>query len=172
MAPATHSLTLEEYRCRYEHEKPYYEYWFGEAIQKSVPTTLHGILQQILCTLFSLAGYRSGSEIELRIDPNWQPKPDVIASLARIGLPYPTEPVDIVAEVLSPDDSMGDVFEKYRQYQRVGIRQTFVFDPESRVSWAWSSRTENLEKISLVELANGQTIAAAEIWARLDRALA
>ena len=172
MAPATHLLTLEEFRCRYEHEKPYYEYWFGEAIQKSVPTTLHGMLQQILCTLFILAGYRSGSEIELRVDSDWQPKPDVIASIAPIGLAYPTKPVDIVAEVFSPDDCMVKVLEKCRQYQRIGIGQTFVFDSESRVAWTWSSRTENLEEISVLELAKGQTIAAAEIWATLDKAVA
>jgi Uma2 family endonuclease len=29
---------------------------------------------------------------------------------------YPTKPVDVVAEVLSPDDKMSRVFEKCRQY--------------------------------------------------------
>lgn len=45
MATATHPLTVEEFRNRYADEKPYFEYWFGEAIRKSVPTTIPGILQ-------------------------------------------------------------------------------------------------------------------------------
>ncbi|MDQ2711978.1 MAG: Uma2 family endonuclease [Acidobacteriota bacterium] len=171
MATATHSLSLEEFRCRYADEKPYYEYWFGEAIQKSVPTTLHGLLQQILCALLNMAGYRAGSEIELRIDPEWQPKPDVIASRAPFDLPYPSHPVDIVAEVLSPDDKMAKVFEKCRQYQRIGIGQIFVLDPESKIVWEWSVETQNLERVSTLELKNGQNIQASEIWSKLDQML-
>ncbi len=171
MATATRSLTLEEFRCRYENEKPYYEYWFGEAVQKSVPTTAHGFLQQVLCMLLTMAGYRSAPEIELRIDPDWQPKPDVIASVSPIDVPYPTEPVDIVAEVLSPDDSMMRVFEKCRQYQWIGIRQTFVLDPVGKVAWEWNSEMENLERVTVLRLANGHAIAVSEIGKRLEKAL-
>jgi Uma2 family endonuclease len=72
MAAASQLLSLAEFRDRYSQEKPYYEYWFGEAIQKSVPTWLHSLLQSILGELLRHAGYRSGSELELRIDPNWR----------------------------------------------------------------------------------------------------
>ena len=171
MATATHALTLEEFRTRYSNEKPYYEYWFGEAIQKSVSTISHGVLQQLLCALLTAAGYHSGSEIELRIDPNWQPKPDVIAWLSPIRQPYPTIPVDIVAEILSPDDAPTLVFEKCRQYQRIGIRQTFVFDPEAKVAWEWNATTEDLEIVSVLQLANSQTVPVYDIWRHLDRAL-
>ena len=171
MATATHSLSLEEFRSQYNNEKPYYEYWFGEAIQKSVPTIPHGLLQRILGALLAAAGYRSGSEIELRIDANWQPKPDVIAWLSPIRQSYPTAPVDIVAEILSPDDAMALVFEKCRQYQRIGIGQIFVFDPEARVAWQWSATTGNLERISTVELGNGQSIPLPALWQQLDQAL-
>jgi Uma2 family endonuclease len=101
MGSATHLLTLEEFRCRYAEEKPYYEYWFGEAVQKSVPTWLHTLLARILADALDRAGYASGPELELRIDPNWQPKPDVAAALT-VEIPYPTKPIDVVAEVLSP----------------------------------------------------------------------
>ncbi len=171
MLAAARPLTLEEFRCRYQSEKPYYEYWFGEAVQKAVPTTLHGFLQQILCTFLIMAGYRAAPEIELRIDPNWQPKPDVIASLSPIEQPYPTKPLDLVAEVLSPDDRMGQVFEKCRQYQRIGVGQIFVFDPEARIAWEWSMEKENLERTSVLELANNQAIPVVNIWNKLEQAL-
>jgi hypothetical protein len=44
MAPL---LTVEEFRVRYAGEKPYYEFWAGEAIQKSHATSLHGLIQKI-----------------------------------------------------------------------------------------------------------------------------
>src|SRR5579875_1491528 len=111
MATVTRPLTLEEFRYRYAYEKPYYEYWFGEAVQKSVPTWLHAVLQQLLCELLRQAGYKSGPEVELRIVDDWQPKPDVIG-VTSMETEYPEKPFEIVAEVLSPDDPMPRVFEK------------------------------------------------------------
>lgn len=165
MAAATTLLTLQEFNAQYAHEHGY-EYWFGEVVQKGMPTWLHGLLQAILLELFHKLGYLSGAEIDLRIDPNWQPRPDVIASL-EIEQPYPTKPVDIVAEVLS-DDSMRRVFEKCRNYARIGIPQIFVFDPESRIAWEWSRETGNLERIHTLRLRNGSSLPVSDIWAELD----
>ncbi len=168
MATATHLLTLHEFRERYADKKPYYEYWFGEAIQKSVPTWLHGLLQAILTELFTRAGYRTAPELELRIDPDWQPKADVAAALI-VEHPYPTRPIDIVVEVLSPDDRMSRTFEKCRQYARIGILKIFVLDPESKSAWEWSRATDNLERVSIMELPNGQMIGMTDVWSELDR---
>ncbi len=44
-------LTLAEFHARYDGEKPYYELWNGEAIQKSVPIWLHNLLERILAEL-------------------------------------------------------------------------------------------------------------------------
>jgi Uma2 family endonuclease len=127
---ASNLLTLEELRNRYAEEKPYYEYWFGEAIQKSAPTWLHCLLQAILTEFLTRAGYRAGPELELRIDADWQPKADVAAAVT-VEHPYPTKPIDVVAEILSPD-RMSRVFEKCRQYARIRITKIFVLDPESK----------------------------------------
>ncbi len=161
MATAVHLLTLEEFRERYAEEKPYYEYWFGEAVQKSLPTWLHSLLQGILTELLSRSGYRSGPEVELRIDPAWQPKADVAAAVV-VEQPYPTRPIDVVAEILSPDDRMSRVFEKCRQYARIGIWKIFVLDPELRYAWERSRETENLERIDSMRLPNGRDIPLAE----------
>ncbi len=72
MATVTQPLSLEEFRSRYRQQKPYFEYWFGEAIQKTVPTWLHGVLQRVIGEALRRAGYKSGSEVELRIDPQWE----------------------------------------------------------------------------------------------------
>ncbi len=170
MATAVNLLTLEEFHTRYADEKPYYEYWFGEAIQKSVPTWIHVLLQSILTELFKQAGYKSGPELELRIDPNWQPTPDVAAASV-LELPYPMKPIEIVAEVLSPTDSMTNVFIKCRNYARIGIANIYVFDPESRYVWQWERQCQNLTRIDALSLPNGRTLDVSKIWQELDSQL-
>ena len=171
MAAGTQLLTLEEFRLRYADAKPYYEYWFGEAIQKAAATTIHGLLQLILCELLKRLGYRAAPEVELRIDPNWQPKPDVLASLSPFERPYPTKPVDLVIEVLSPTDAMSLVHEKCRNYQHIGFEQIFVLDPEFRKGWEWGRKTQNLERIDALRLTNGKSIELTEVWQELDKEL-
>ncbi len=170
MATVTHLLSLEEFRKRYADDKPYFEYWFGEAVQKSASNWQHALLQAILAGTLSEAGYRAGVELELRIDPDWQPKADVAAALT-VEQPYPTKPVDIVVEILSPDDRMSRVFEKARQYARIGVPSIFVFDGELRYAWEWSQETENLERTQTMRLPNGREISVAGIWEELDRRL-
>jgi hypothetical protein len=36
-AAASNFLSVQQFDELYEREKPYYEYWFGEAIQKPIP---------------------------------------------------------------------------------------------------------------------------------------
>ncbi len=45
-------------------------------------------------------------ELELRISSDWEPKPDVAAALL-VEEPYPTRAIEIVAEVLWPEDKLG-----------------------------------------------------------------
>jgi Uma2 family endonuclease len=165
MATVTQPVSLEEFRSRYRLQKPHFEYWFGVPIQKPMPSRLHGVLQGIICEALRRAGYRSGSEAELRIDPQWEPVPDVMATLKPVK-DYPTEPVEIVAEILSPDDKLVDVISKCRHYQRIGSDRIFVLDPVERLAWQWNSGS--LEAISQLSLPNGAAAALDEIWRQLD----
>jgi Uma2 family endonuclease len=49
--------------------------------------------------------------VEPRNDPQWEPVPDVIATLKSIK-DYPTEPVEIVVEIRSPDDKLMHIIRK------------------------------------------------------------
>jgi Uma2 family endonuclease len=172
MATAIRPLNKEEFRARYTGQKPHFEYWFGEAIQKTMPTWLHGLLQGILVEALRRAGYKAGSEVELRVDPDWEPVPDVIATLGAIERPYPTKPVEIVAEVLSPDDRMVLVLQKCRHYARIGVERVFVLDPENRDGWEWNGLAQRLEHVQDMKLPNGRVIALAEVWEEMSRELA
>ncbi len=171
MAAIAHPLTRQEFREQYAGKKPYFEYWFGEAVQKSMPTWLHGVLQAILIEFLKRAGYRSGSEVELRIDPDWEPVPDVIGISRRIEGLYPTEAVDVVIEILSPDDRMTRVLEKCRHYTRIGTQAVFWIDPESRIGWIWDREMENLERVYVFNLPNQQSIQLSDVFAELDKQL-
>ena len=165
MATVTPSLTLEEFRARFGQQKPGFEYWFGKPIQKTTPTWLHAVLQGIIREALRRAGYKSGSEVELRIDPQWEPVPDVIATLKPIQ-DYPTEPVEIVVEIHSPDDKLVHLIRKCRQYERIGTERTFVLDPVDKLAWQWKSGS--LESITQMLLPNGAAVVLEEIWRQLD----
>ena len=171
MATSTHRLTLEEFEDLYAREKPYYEYLDGEAVQKKVATLLHGLLQKILMILFDRAGYKSACEVEMRIASDWRPKPDVIAYLAPVSRPYPTEPTEVVAEVLSPDDAFINVFNRCKRYTSLGFGKIFVFDPEGRIAWEWDATQDNLERVSDLNLPNGTSIPVTQLWEELERQL-
>lgn len=137
MATVANKLTVAEFEKRYGHEKPYYEFWHGEAVQKSMPTWIDGLLQMILSSLLSEAGYKAASEVNLKIDPDFHPVPDVIATRRRIEAPYPTKAVEIVIEILSDDDPMSRVLTKCRTYQSCGFEQIYVVDPQTRIVFRW-----------------------------------
>jgi Uma2 family endonuclease len=167
--PGTTLISLEQYHERYSNEHGY-EYWFGEVVRKPVPTWLHSILQALLAELFTKAGYIAGSELDLRIDRDWEPRPDVAATLKAITEPYPTKPIEVVAEVLSPDDTRPKIKEKCSLYDSIGIAQIFVFDPERKQAWQWDRKRSDLEQISdRLALQNGATITLEEVWSELER---
>ena len=138
MIAATTLVTLDQYHAQYENENGY-EYWFGEVVRKPAPTWLHAILQAQLSELLYQLGYFSGSELALRVLPDWEPRPDVSASL-ELEQPYPTKPIAIAIEILS-NDEVSRLFSKCRKYVKMGIPQVFVFDPEAHDAWEWSWET-------------------------------
>ncbi len=167
MASGLKLLTLEEFRARYAGCKPHFEYWSGEPVQKAMPTWLHGLIQSLMCDLLREAGFKAGVEIELRISEDWEPVPDVIGA-TRIERPYPTKPVEIVVEILSPGDPFSQVMAKCKRYSQIEIGQIFVIDPDKRVGFEWKKREGVLIEVSTLDLSNGTAIHLAELWSRLE----
>jgi Uma2 family endonuclease len=167
--PATQEnlLTLDEFRTRYAGQKPYYEYWAGEAIQKSMPTWLHGLIQKILMFLLDGIGYESASEVSLRLDPAYEPVPDVIAVEAPAVQSYPTAPFAVAIEILSPEDSFSRVVRKCRLYEQWGIERIIVIDPSLRA--VWSFENGNPRETDVIARRGGKAVTAGELWNEVDR---
>ena len=157
-------LTPEQFDQQYGNHKPYLEYWFGEPVQKAVPTWLHSMLQKIIMRLLDDTGYESGAEVKLKISSDFQPLPDVAAVLpGQVELPYPTRPVEVVVEILSPDDRFSEILTKCRLYAELGIKHIYVVDPATRHVWCWYTDRPPILVNSLV------TIPVSAIWSELDR---
>jgi Uma2 family endonuclease len=62
--------------------------------------------------------------------------PDVVAA-PRLQDPYPTEPVLLCIEVLSPEDRLGATLAKCEQYHEWGVPYCWVVDPEKQAGWEY-----------------------------------
>jgi Uma2 family endonuclease len=164
MAAIAHRLSLAEFQAKYGLSDVAYEYWHGEAIPKGMPSSAHGFLQSFLSELLSAAGYTVGGDVELRIDPDARPRPDIIATKGRLETPYPTKGVEIVVEILSSDDPMFHILQKCSAYREWGFEFIYVVDPEGRNIYRWTGKA--LETVT--ELVS---IPAGRIWDELDQAI-
>lgn len=167
---AEHKLSLEEFHAKYDGEKPHYEYWDGEAVQKAMPTVLHAVLQAVLTALFESLGFKSGPEIRLKLAPDYEPVPDVIAiEGAWPSLAYPTEPFEIVVEILSPEDSFSRVLRKCRLYEKWGIRRILVVDPVERI--VYSLEHGDLRRTDFITERAGHRLTTEQLWREVDAKL-
>jgi Uma2 family endonuclease len=158
-------LTIAEFERLYGSE-PGWEYWFGKAIRKPVPTWFHAVLQGILTELLYRGGYLSGSEVDLRARPDWRPRPDVAGALKLEG-PHPSK-LDVAIEILS-DDQENYIRSKCLHYAEVGIPRIFAVDPGKRTIQIWNDATQSLDPVEDLHLANGATILGHTIWREFDK---
>jgi Uma2 family endonuclease len=128
-------LSLEEFHRLYDGEKPYHEYWFGEAIPKAMPTSLHSAVQLTLSILLLRHGWKALAEVLLKIVRDAQPVPDIVASRNKIEYPYPTSPVELCVEILSPEDRLKKTIQKAGYYLDWGVQYCWIIDPGMRTAW-------------------------------------
>ena len=172
MAATLPFLSLQEFESRFGDRKPYHEYWFGEAFEKSMPTLLHGVVQAILCYLFLRRGYVPASEVRLKLSSLAQPIPDLIANPTAFETSYPVEPFEIAIEILSPTDSLKQTIAKAAHYLDWKVQFVWIIDPEQRIAYQMS--LDHPEPSVAAELTAGPGLApipVCELWAEVDSRL-
>ena|ERR1035438_3288540 len=122
-------------------EKPNCEYRDGVVAPKAMPTTFHGILQLILGAALRKLGLQVGSEVTVKLSPTKYLVPDVVAAPV-LQNPYPTEPVLLCCEILSPEDRLGSMLSKCEEYHAWGVPYCWVIDPVKRTAWEYHSSGE------------------------------
>lgn len=146
--------------------KPGCEYADGVLYPKTMPTRKHALLQWLLAALIARdAAFEPGTELTVRIGPSRFLIPD-IAVQRRDALqdPYPTAPIHLCVEILSPEDSFSTVLAKCREYHGWGVETAWILDPEGRM--AWVSRTGG----TLQEVPPGGLLIAGELTVSVDEA--
>lgn len=132
-------LSVAEYLAR--SEKPNCDYVDGVLEAKAMPTKLHAILQYLLITMLRPQGVEALAEVTVRLSPTLYRVPDVIAA-AEIESPYPTKPVLLCVEILSPEDRISRAFAKCEDYHTWGTPYCWVIDPEKLSGWEYHAGTD------------------------------
>lgn len=143
MGAATSPLSLEDFHRLYDGLKPHHEYWFGEAIPKALPTSLHSAVQFVLMLLLRRSGWNALPEVTLKLVPDAEPIPDIVASREKIQQPYPTKPIELCVEIRSTQDSLKKLFEKGQYYLGWGVLNFWIIDPEAQTAWVMTPENPN-----------------------------
>ncbi len=159
--PTATGLTFEQFQERYGQHSRAYEFWYGEAVPKAMPTWVHALLQKIIARLLDEKGLISGGEVELRIVAEAHPRPDVIAVTQLPSGQYQTEGAAIVVEILSEGDDHQYLREKCRRYQDWGCGRIYAVDPLDRSVSEWRDG-------SFTERSDLAGIPTERIWQALD----
>ncbi len=132
-------IPVEEYLSLTE--KPYREYRDGVVSAKARPTKFHAIIRYTLLMLLRGQGVRPLPELTLRISPTKYLVPDVCVAVDFPG-PYPTEPIQLCCEILSPEDRLGSMLSKCEEYHAWGVPFCWVIDPVKRSAWEYNAEGE------------------------------
>lgn len=142
MATAVNSfLTPERFEQIYSDDcKLYFEYWFGEAIQKSTPTAIHSALAFVIATLLLKRGWKALPEVRMKLAQLAHPVPDVVADSKPLQSPYLTKPFGLGVEILSPGDKLSKIFIKAAHYLDWGIQTVWIIDPQKQIAFSMSAQ--------------------------------
>ena len=141
MVMSTAVLTSVEEYLRLT-EKPYREYREGVVSSKAMPTKLHSIIQLALLMLLRSQRVRPLPELTIRISPTKYLVPDVCVAHGDFPGPYPTEPVQLCCEILSPADRLGTMLGKCEEYHAWGVPFCWVIDPVKPSAWEYHADSD------------------------------
>ena len=174
-SPAT-LISLDEYlNTSYE---PDMEFVDGELVRRNVGTPRHGWLQGIVVSYFRQ--FRESHRINAFVDARLLvdsttgrhriPDVMVLETPHRMGKVVLDVPV-IVVEIKSPEDTFDDIVDRCFEYQKLGVPNILVMDPDNRRAWLFEQGTLRLLAGNSVSLSLGQTtldFPFAEMFAELD----
>ena len=136
---ATAIVSVEDYLRRTE--KPYCEYVDGVLFPKALANTAHARVHAGTQVLLDAQGVQALGYVHCRLSSTKYLIPDLIVDRT-FQHPYPTEPVFLCAEILSPEERIGAMLAKCEQYHAWGVPFCWVIDPEKQTAWQYASGSE------------------------------
>jgi len=159
-------MSVEEYLRLTE--KPYREYRDGVVSCKAMPTKLHSIIQYALLMLLRSQGVQPLPELTVRISPTRYLVPDVAVAGEDFPGPYPTEPVLLCCDILSPEDRLGAMLGKCEEYHAWGVPYCWVIDPIKRTAWEYHIGSDPVRGTGTLQ-AGPLSVNLEELFSALDR---
>ena len=166
-------ISVREYlRTSYS---PDCEYVDGRIVERNLGDKGHSILQMYLGFLFMVNRAAWGIEVfpELRtkVARTRFRIPDVLITRAGVKFEHILDSPPLIAiEILSPDDRLSRMQEKFDEYLAFGVEHIWIFDPQLRVPWC--ADADGLHKVTADALCVPGTpiwVVLGEVWAELDR---
>jgi len=138
-APNPSLVSVEEYLATDGNS----EYLDGVVVARNVGTPKRSALQKILivhlATFEKTLNLAVRPECRTRIEEARYRVPDILVlarpfqQTDRVVLDAPV----VVIEILSPDDRMKATFERFHEYEKLGVRHIIQMDPEDRTTYAF-----------------------------------
>jgi Uma2 family endonuclease len=147
----------------------------GREIQKPLPKKLHVLLEAYLVVAFSRnlpKTYQVAPELNVLCgEDRLVPDVSVVERNARYEDGDLADPPQLAAEIMSPGQTVGQLFDKADRLVRAGAPVCWVIWPERRQAWIYSADQMLEAKDTLAaSLSDGSRveISLAEMWAELD----
>ena len=140
MAASPLLVSVEDYLC--SSHKPACEYIDGVLRQKPMPTYKHGKMEYRVSLLINTQeiGFEAIPEQTVQVRQAKFLVPDVaVQRIADLQEPYPSKPVHLCVEILSPDDRFADTLAKCQAYHAWGVKNCWIIDPEAKKCWQYSA---------------------------------
>jgi Uma2 family endonuclease len=156
-------VPVEEYIKAYIDggRKPACEYVDGMLVPKGTGNRQHSRIQRRLLELLQdFSDFEAFPELHSRLREHEFRIPDVVVEKRPVTEEYyPTKPVHLCIEIISPDQTLGQMLEKCEHYHAWGTRYCWVIDPERQTAWEYHKYGEPMrlseasESISAGEIA-------------------
>jgi Uma2 family endonuclease len=141
--------------------RPDMEYVDGVLVERGMPTIAHSLLQRVLIRHFaqheSRLRFLTLPEVRTQIVERAKYRiPDVM--LCPVPLPTGKVVTSVpwaVIEILSPDDKLPEQLERFRDYQRIGVRQVVLLDPENLIAFRFEDGSLLQTRFTSLDLPSG-----------------
>lgn len=129
---------------------------------------LHGLIASLLAAMLWRQNCPVMCDVLLRLSPTKYLLPDLIAA-AEFEDAYPTKPVLLCVEILSPDDRLGAALAKCEEYHDWGVPCCWVIDPIRETAWEYQAGREpvRLDRSGTLRVQEF-TVSLEELFSRVD----
>ncbi len=168
MATAT-LVQMDEYeRMGFERDVEYVD---GELKERAMVMSVHGLIQGWLMQWFLNRAkewqIKAAVEVRTRVAATRVRLPDVVVGPKKRWPQTLVEPPLIAIEIVSPSDSFTDLEEVVEDYQRMGIENVWVIDPQKRVGWVYEPGNRTAARTLTVK-SGPMYVELDALWAWLD----